>query len=142
MEKYENGSLPLLKHRIDKNINKYHSISNTTTTINPKYTATSSKDSNNYEQTDLSNYFLNYFNFLQKRQKIDSYYFGNLSRRNDKHCTDPKCFINRTKYPIMDGRNKTNRSEHIPFNIRPPYAADYDSSNCFDAFTEYMNASK
>lgn len=129
MEKYENGALPLLEHRKDKNV----TASDHKGEI-PTYNRTSNLE-NYYKQSDFSNYIRNYYEYLKNRRKTDSYYFGHKPSSN-KYCSDKNCAYNhKISYQTsISDRNKSNGF----LNVQPPYSPSYNSSKHYDPFTNYM----
>lgn len=137
MQRYENGSLPLLQ-RDDKNVtdsNRIGEIKSSTTQPNAHHPS----HSNYYSDgSDVMNRLAYYYKYFQRR-KPDSFYFGNspLSAANynkNTHCNNNNCAYN-------DYTNNKNlkSTANIAYNVRPPYSASYESGNQYDAFVNYMN---
>lgn len=114
MESYENGSLPLLENRNDRNITEFNRKGEinirTNITNNNKYPAKSEFWSNAW----------NYYNLLQRRRKIDSYYFKQVDGLKSDQSHDS---------------NKLNGIDYDSVNVQPPYSPKF---NEYDAFTNYM----
>lgn len=110
MEKYDNGSLPLIQYRKDENVTASNHKGEIVVTSTPKYL--NNNHGYYYKKSNFSNYIKNYSSFSQNRRKPDSYYFSN------EHSSNP-----------------FNNGQHI----HPPFSSNYyNASKHYDAFTDYM----
>lgn len=138
MEKYENGSLPLLEYRQDKNVTNQvdnkGEINVSNVTANNAYT--SEHLTNYYKQNYFSNYIRDYYKFLENR-KVNSYYFGNRNRNSSRNRSNIYC--NGSKCPYNDQITyQPNGGEYNykSYNIRPPYSPVYNSRNYSEHFEQ------
>ncbi|XP_055305020.1 uncharacterized protein LOC129569832 [Sitodiplosis mosellana] len=143
MERYENGSLPLLL-REDKNFTDANRKGETAAAI-VSSNKIPSYSNQYYNGSGIMNGIANYYKYFQQRRKPDSYYFGNspLSPTNynkKSYCNNGRNCVHNNEHSISyytNGKDKTN--DYNSYNVRPPYAATYDEGNRYGAFMKYMN---
>lgn len=142
MERYENGSLPLIQYRTDKNVTgssgdgeiKANSKLNTSSSSYTKY---------DYNGNDAVNRIANYYKYFQRR-KPDSYYFGkspfNPANYNRKvYCNNRNCAYHGNMSYYSNDKDNRQSSAYNSYNVRPPYSATVGAGSQYDAFTKYMS---
>lgn len=147
MERYENGSLPLLL-REDKNVTDANRKGEIKATATPSHHISKIPSYSNYYHngSDIMNRIANYYKYFQRR-KPDSYYFGNSPLNPTNYNKKSYCNNNRNcaqhderiSYYTNDKDNHESNAFNS-YNVRPPYSATYDERNRYDAFMEYMNS--
>ncbi|XP_031636178.1 uncharacterized protein LOC116349064 [Contarinia nasturtii] len=149
MEQYENGKLPLLLRKEDKNVtdlNRKGEIKASTASSNIVNKPNDSSYSNHhYNGNDVMNRIANYYKYLQRR-KPDSYYFGNspLNPANfnkNTYCNTRNCSYNtNSNYYYSNVKDYNRNSDYNSmYNVRPPYSSTYGGADQYNAFAKYLN---
>lgn len=139
MERYENGSLPLIQYRKDKNVTDSSGDGEIKANSEPN-TSGSKYD---YNGNDAVNRLANYYRYFQRR-KPDSYHFGrspiNPANYNRKaSCNNRNCANHGNMSYYSNDKDNRQSSAHDSYNVRPPYSATSGTGNQYDAFTKYMS---
>lgn len=141
MERYENGSLPLLQ-RQDKNVTDSNRVGEIKSTTASPNTSRPNYSNYNSDGSDVMNRLAYYYKYFQRR-KPDSYYFGNsplipTNYNKKSQCNNQNCAYNENTNYYTSNKNLKSTA-NISYNVRPPYSASYDRGNQYDAFVNYMN---
>lgn len=144
MERYENGSLPLIQYRTDKNVTDSNRNGEIPTNTKPNINS-STYVNNGYSGNEVANRIANYYKYFQHR-KPDAYYFGNspsnpMTNYNRKvYCNNRNCAYHANiSYHLNDNDNRRKSNVYNSYNVRPPYSATFDAGNRYDAFAKYMS---
>lgn len=143
MQRYENGSQPLIQYRKDESVTDSNRTGEIKSGAKPHTTTATDL---NYDQNgnDIANRIANYYKYYQYR-KPDSYYFGNTPSQptnyNRKvYCNDQNCayHANISYYSNNNDNDKRKSNVQNSYNVQPPYSATFDTGNQYNAFTGYM----
>lgn len=162
MQKYEDGHLPLLENRNDKNVtetkkkvaitssndhnvalmNWFKQLHNYAQYANKMYLSSAASSDSNYKNNNNifnnGSAISNYYNYFRNRRP-DSYYFGNYAANgstkkvDDFYCNGGKCAYNpKISHTVADSDQSTYNKR--PYSVQPPYL-----SKNYDPLTKYIS---